>query len=100
MATIILSDLDYSTMQQLKLLAVENNHSVEDEALRLLKCALFDIHQARQKELLEKIKPLQEEQRRRGGNHKQTASEILVREDRDSDHGRLYDPWGLDDSGN
>ena len=56
------------------------------------------------KAAVEELRRLRDEQaewqKKNGVNPEQKTSLQIIREDRDSDHGRLYDPWGLDDPGN
>lgn len=104
MATITVTGLTDEFVQRLERKAAANDRSVEDEVLYILKQAVGPDQAervARAREFSEKIEPLLEKQRqrRREGNIKDKPGWLIIREDRDSDHGRLYDPWGLDASG-
>ena len=104
MASITVTGLTDEFVERLGRKAAANNRSVEDEALHILKQAVGPDEAervARAKEFFEKIEPLLEKQRqrKRERNIADKPSWLIIREDRDSDHGRLYDPWGLDDPG-
>ena len=92
MTTVNVPDLDEAVVYWLKKRAADNNRSLENEIRDILARAAADERDAKQKAFLEMVKPLREQQIReqqRLANRKQTPSEILIREDRDSDHGRL-----------
>ena len=104
MASITVTGLTDEFVERLGRKAAANNRSAEDEALHILQQAVGPDEAeraARAKEFFEKIEPLLEKQRqrKREGNIEDKPSWLIIREDRDSDHGRLYDPWGLDDPG-
>ena len=106
MASITVTGLTDEFVERLGRKAAANNRSVEDEVLHILKQAVGpdkEERAARAKEFFEKIEPLLEKQRQwqqeRGVNIEDKPGWMIIREDRDSDHGRLYDPWGLDDPG-
>ncbi len=104
MASITVTGLTDEFVERLGRKAAANNRSVEDEALHILKQAVGPDEAervARAKEFFKKIEPLLEKQRqrKRERNIADKPSWLIIREDRDSDHGRLYDPWGLDDPG-
>lgn len=104
MASITVTGLTDEFMERLGRKAAANNRSVDDEVLYILKQAVgpdAEERAARAREFFEKIEPLLEKQRqrRREGNIEDKPGWLIIREDRDSDHGRLYDPWGLDDPG-
>ena len=87
MATINVPDLDEAVVYWLKKRAADHNRSLENEIRDILARVAADERDAKQKAFLEMVKPLREQQRL--SNRHQTPSEILIREDRDSDHGRL-----------
>lgn len=104
MASITVTGLTDEFMERLGRKAAANDRSVTDEVLHILKQAVRPDQEervARAREFSEQIEPLLEKQRqrRREGNIEDKPSWMIIREDRDSDHGRLYDPWGLDASG-
>ena len=103
MATTTVTGLTDEFVQRLERKAAANDRSVEAEALHVLKQAVGPDQEeraARAREFFEKVEPLLEKQRqrRREGNIEDKPGWLIIREDRDSDHGRLYDPWGLDAS--
>ncbi len=106
MASITVTGLTDEFVERLGRKAAANSRSVEEEVLHILKKAVGPDKEervARAKEFFEKIEPLLEKQRQwqqeRGVNIEDKPGWMIIREDRDSDHGRLYDPWGLDDPG-
>ena len=104
MASITVTGLTDEFMERLGRKAAANNRSVDDEVRYILKQAVGPDQTeraARAREFSEKVEPLLEKQRqrRREGNIEDKPGWLIIREDRDSDHGRLYDPWGLDASG-
>ena len=106
MASITVTGLTDEFVERLGRKAAANKRSVEDEVLHILKRAVGPDEAeraARAKEFFEKIEPLLEKQRQwqqeRDVNIEDKPGWMIIREDRDSDHGRLYDPWGLDDPG-
>ena len=104
MTSITVMGLNDKLVERLERKAAANNRSLEEEVLHILKHAAGpgeEERAARATEFYEKIEPLLEKQRQRQsqGNIKDKPSLQIIREDRDSDHGRLYDPWGLDDRG-
>lgn len=104
MASITVTGLTDEFMERLGQKAAANNRSVTEEVHHILKQAVGPDQEervARAREFSEKIEPLLEKQRqrRREGNIEDKPGWLIIREDRDSDHGRLYDPWGLDASG-
>ena len=104
MASITVTGLTDEFVERLGRKAAANNRSVEDEVLHILKQAVGPDEAeraARVKAFFENIEPLLEKQRQRhkDGKIDDKPGWMIIREDRDSDHGRLYDPWGLDDPG-
>ena len=106
MATITVTGLTDEFVQRLARKAAANNRSPDEEVLHILKSAVGPDEAervAQMKEAVEKLDRLREQQRQwrqeRGVSAEQKPGWMIIREDRDSDHGRLYDPWGLDDSG-
>ena len=106
MASITVTGLTDEFMERLGRKAAANNRSVEDEVLHILKQAVGPDKAeriARMKEAAEKLaslrKQVSQQQQERGVNVEDKPGWMIIREDRDSDHGRLYDPWGLDDPG-
>ena len=106
MASITVTGLTDEFVERLERKAAANNRSVEDEVLHILKQAVGPDKEervARMKEAAEELAHLREQQRQwqqeRGVNIEDKPGWMIIREDRDSDHGRLYDPWGLDDPG-
>ena len=104
MANIMVTGLTDEFVERLERKAAANKRSVADEVLHILEQAVGPDQEkraARAKEFFERIEPLLEKQRqrRKDGKIDDKPSWLLIREDRDSDHGRLYDPWGLDDPG-
>ncbi len=105
MASITISGLSKESLERLEKRAAIHGRSVEDEVVHILKREIGpdpEDQEARLKEFLEKVEPLLQKQRERLslGNVDDKPGWLIIREDRDSDHGRLYDPWGLDDSRN
>ena len=106
MASITVTGLTDEFMERLGRKAAANSRSVEDEVLHILKQAVGPDEaerSARMKEAAEKLarlrKQVSQRQQERGVNVEDKPGWMIIREDRDSDHGRLYDPWGLDDPG-
>lgn len=107
MASITVSGLSEESLERLEKRAAIYGRSVEDEALHILKRAIGpdqEEREARMKEAVKELSRLRDEQaewqKKNGVNAEHKTSLQIIREDRDSDHGRLYDPWGLDDPGN
>ena len=107
MANITVSGLSDEFVERLKKRAAINKRSAEDEVRHVLEQAVGlgpEERVARMKESAEKLKRLRAQQKQRqvdrGVEVEEKPGWQIIREDRDSDHGRLYDPWGLDDSGN
>ena len=104
MASITVTGLTDEFMERLGRKAAANNRSLEEYVFQILKRAAGPSKEervARAKEFFERIEPILEKQRQRQRetNIEDKPSWLIIREDRDSDHGRLYDPWGLDDPG-
>ena len=106
MASITVSGLSDEFVERLKKRAAINERSTEDEVRHVLEQAVGigqEEKAVRLRESAEKLKGLREQQKQRqterGDGIQGKPSLQIIREDRDSDHGRLYDPWGLDDSG-
>lgn len=104
MASITVTGLTDEFVERLERKAAANNRSLEEYVLQILKRAAGPSKEeraARAKEFFERIEPILEKQRQRQkeSNIEDKPSWLIIREDRDSDHGRLYDPWGLDDPG-
>ncbi|MYC32769.1 MAG: hypothetical protein F4X64_06295 [Chloroflexi bacterium] len=106
MASIIVSGLSEESLERLEKRATIYGRSVEDEALHILKRAIGpdqEEREARMKEAAEELarlrKKVSQQQQERGVKADDKPGWLIIREDRDSDHGRLYDPWGLDDPG-
>ncbi len=85
MSTVNVPDLDEAVVYWLKKRAADNNRSLENEIRDILARAAADERDAKQKAFLE----ISGELRKLTAGRPQTPSEILIREDRDSDHGRL-----------
>ncbi len=85
MATINVPDLDEAVVYWLKKRAADHNRSLENEIRDILARVAADERDAKQKAFLE----ISRELRKLTAGRPQTPSEILIREDRDSDHGRL-----------
>ena len=106
MASITVTGLTDEFVERLGRKAAANSRSVEDEVLHILKQAVGPDKAervARTKEAVEELARLREQQRQwrqeRGIDVEDKPGWMIIREDRDSDHGRLYDPWGPDDPG-
>ena len=102
MASITVTGLTDEFVERLERKAAANSRSLEDYVLQVLKRAAGPSKEervTRAKEFFERIEPILEKQRQRKANIEDKPSWLIIREDRDSDHGRLYDPWGLDGSG-
>ena len=106
MANITVMGLTDEFVERLERKAAANQRSVADEVLYILEQAVGPDQAeraARMKEAADELQRLRERQRQwqqeRGVNVEEKPGWMLIREDRDSDHGRLYDPWGLDDPG-
>ena len=104
MANITVTGLTDEFVERLERKAAANQRSVEDEVLHILKQAVGPDQEervARMKEAAEELarlrKKVSQRQQERGANVEDKPGWLIIREDRDSDHGRLYDPWGLDD---
>ena len=88
MATITVTGLTDEFVQRLEQKAAANNRSPEDEIRHILERAMGDNAtgmEAKRKAFLKRAREL----RKLTEGQLQTPSEILIREDRDSDHGRL-----------
>ena len=106
MANITVMGLTDEFVERLERKAAANQRSVADEVLHILEQAVGPDQAeraARMKEAADELQRLRERQRQwqqeRGVNVEEKPGWMLIREDRDSDHGRLYDPWGLNDPG-
>ncbi len=106
MASITVSGLSDEFVERLKKRAAINGRPVEDEVLHILKQAVGPDEAervARMKEAAEELarlrKKVSQQQQERGVKVDDKPGWLIIREDRDSDHGRLYDPCGLDDPG-
>ncbi len=106
MASITVSGLTDEFMERLGRKAAANDRSAEDEVRYILKQAVGPDQAeraARMKEAVEELarlrKKVSEQQQERGVKVDDKPGWLIIREDRDSDHGRLYDPCGLDDPG-
>ena len=106
MATITVTGLTDEFMERLGRKAAANDRPLEEEVLHILKQAVEPDQEervARMKEAAEELarfrKKVSQQQQERGVKADDKPSWLIIREDRDSDHGRLYDPWGLDDPG-
>ena len=107
MASITISGLSEESLERLEKRAAIHGRSVEDEVVQILKRAIGPDREEREARMREAVKELSrlryeqaERQKKTGVKAEQKTSLQIIREDRDSDHGRLYDPWGLDDPGN
>ena len=92
MATVSVHGLDDDVVRRLRERAAANNRSLEAEVRSILERAAGDdreAYRAKKKAFLERSKQL----RALTAGRKHTPSEQLIREARDSDHGRL---WPLD----
>ena len=96
MASITVTGLTDEFVERLERKAAANNRSVEDEVLHILKQAVGPDKEervARMKEAAEELAHLREQQRQwqqeRGVNIEDKPGWMIIREDRDSDHGRL-----------
>ena len=106
MASITVTGLTDEFVERLGRKAAANNRSVTDEVLQILKQAVGPDEAERavgMKESVEELarlrKKVSQQQQERGVKVDDKPGWLTIREDRDSDHGRLYDPWGLDDPG-
>ena len=106
MASITVTGLTDEFVERLGRKAAANDRSLEDEVLHILKQAVEankEERVAKMKEAAEELaclrKKVSQQQQERGANVEDKPGWLIIREDRDSDHGRLYDPWGLDDPG-
>ena len=106
MTSITISGLSDESLERLEKRAAVHGRSVEDEVLHILKQAVGPDEAERAvgtKESVEKLarlrKKVSQQQQERGVKVDDKPGWLTIREDRDSDHGRLYDPWGLDDPG-
>ena len=83
MATVHIRRMDEDVVTRLKARAAENNRSLEAEARDILERAVDD-------DTLSKLRSFREiavELRRQTGDRRQTASQFLVRRDRETGHG-------------
>lgn len=88
MASITITGLTDEFVGRLERKAAANNRSVEDEIRSILQQAVEDDAEGmadKQKAFLKRSREL----RKLTAGQPQTPAEILIREDRDSDHGRL-----------
>ena len=106
MASITVTGLTDEFMERLGRKAAANDRSLEEEVLYILKQAVGPDQEervARMKEAAEELarlrKKVSQQQQERGVKADDKPGWLIIREDRDSDHGRLYAPWGLDDPG-
>jgi plasmid stability protein len=84
MGTIHVRRLDDEVVARLKRRAAENNRSLESESRHILKQAAED----GMSEKVRTFRALAKRLRKQTGDQPQTPSHILIREDRDSGHGR------------
>ncbi len=82
MAAINVRQLDDAVVQRLKRRAVGNNRSLEGEVRQILEDAVRDDTPERRQSFL----ALAEKLRNETEGRKQTPSEVLIREDRDTGH--------------
>ena len=82
MAAINVRQLDDDVVRRLKRRATGNNRSLEGEVRQILEDAVHDDTPGRRRSFLALAKKLRQETEGR----KQTPSEILIREDRDTGH--------------
>ena len=85
MAAITVRRLDDSLMRRLKARAETNGRSMEGEVRQILKAAIENDIDAKRRVFLARIEQLRKEITLKGP---QTPSEVLIREDRDRNHGR------------
>lgn len=85
MAAITVRRLDKSVMRLLKARAEINDRSLEGEVRQILRAAVENDMDAKRRVFLARIKRLQKEIKLKGSR---PPSEVLIREDRDRDHGR------------
>ncbi|MDE0102628.1 MAG: hypothetical protein OXN89_09625 [Bryobacterales bacterium] len=85
MAAITVRRLDESVVTLLKARAEINNRSLEGEVRQILRAAVENDMDAKRRVFLARMKQLQKEITLKGPY---TPSEVLIREDRDGDHGR------------
>ena len=91
MATITVRDVDDDVVRRLKKLADGNGRSLESELRHIFEQAIANDAEAmaeKRKAFLEHI-ARRKQQQGPAGDIPQTPSWMLIREDRDSDHGRL-----------
>lgn len=84
MATISVKNLDDEIVRRLETRAVGNGRSLEDEARHILVEAAGEDMEAK----LKAFRELSRELRRGAPDTSQLPSEVIIRQDRDSDHGR------------
>ena len=85
MATVHVRKLDEETVTRLKFRAVRNNRSLEGEVREILERAVEDEFSMAEKK--RKFRELSEKMLEMTRGTKQTPSEILIREDRETGHG-------------
>lgn len=85
MATITVRRLDESVVQRLKARAKINGRSLEGEVRQILGGAVDDDMDLKRRVFRARIEQLQKEITLKGPH---TPSEVLIREDRDRNHGR------------
>lgn len=85
MAAITVRRLDESVVQQLKARAKINGRSLEGEVRQILRAAVDNDMDLRKRVFRARIEQLQKEITPKGPH---TPSEVLIREDRDRNHGR------------
>ena len=84
MATVLIGQLDEAVVKRLERRAAENNRTLESEVRHILEQAAADDMAEKTRAFRELSKRLREQQ---VVDRPQTPSHILIREDRDSDHG-------------
>ena len=85
MASITVRRLDESVVQRLKARAKINGRSLEGEVRQILGAAVDNDMDVRKRVFRARIEQLQKEITLKGAH---TPSEVLIREDRDRNHGR------------
>ena len=84
MAEVLVRQLDDEVVRRLKKRAAGNNRSLESEVRHILEQAAGEAMEEKTRAFRQLSKRLLEQQT---GDQPQTPSHILIREDRDSDHG-------------
>ena len=89
--TVTVPDVDADVVRRLKNLAAQNNRSLESELRRILEKAIANDAEAMAAKR-KAFRELSRELLKLTAGKPQIPAEVLIRQDRDSDHGRLELP--------